>query len=84
MIIKTTNSEILADVDLIHIEQSDSGLIAISGKTISGIKILLAKCESLEQAKQLVNNIYQLIPYAISLDPTDSVSKEEAEPVEIR
>jgi hypothetical protein len=75
MIIKTANGEIIADVDLIHIEQSDSGLIAIFGKTISGIKILLARCESLEQAKQLVNNIYQLIPNALSLDPADAVQK---------
>lgn len=62
MIIKTSNGEILADVDLIHIEQSDSGLIAIFGTTPSRTKILFATCETLEQAKQLVNNIYQLIP----------------------
>lgn len=84
MIIKTTNSEILADVDLINIEQSDSGLTAIFGKTKSGIKILLAKCESLEQAKDIVTNIYKLIPNAISLDPADSVKQEEVSPIEIR
>lgn len=62
MIIKTTNGEIIADVDLINIEKLESGLIGVFGTTPSRTKILFATCETLEQAKQLVNNIYQLIP----------------------
>ena len=62
MIIKTTNGEIIADVDLINIEKLESGLIGVFGTTPSRTKILFATCETLEQAKQLVDNIYQLIP----------------------
>lgn len=76
MIIKTTNSEILADVDLIHIEKLDSGLFGVFGTTPSKTKILLATFEAVDQAKQLVNNIYQLIPNALSLDPADSVQND--------
>jgi hypothetical protein len=76
MIIKTTKSEILADVDLIHIEKMESGLVGVFGTTPSRTKILLSTHETLEQAKRLVNNIYQLIPNALSLDPTDVVQNE--------
>lgn len=77
MIIKTANSEIIADVNLITIEYHPTeDLHKVIGTTASCHRVLLSVCSTRDEAIELISEIYHLIPGALSLDPRD-LSKEE-------
>jgi len=71
MIIKTANSKILADLCLINVEQAGE-VWQVYGLTPSKHNILLSEFDSEEKAKQFINDVYTLIPGALSLDPNDA------------
>lgn len=72
MIIKTENSRIIANVDLINVEYSStSDTHKVICTTAGGHRILLAEYKTESEAIELIKNIYAVTPGALSLDPSD-------------
>lgn len=90
MIIKTENNLMLCDFQKVKIEaykpeseiikQEEAwlvGKIVLNGYLASGEKILLRAFDGVEEAINTLNAIYQNVPGAVSLSPTDIPSHKE-------